>query len=433
MWDLTLPGYHYLGPGNKLDKGKPRNYNDFVAYIHDLGYGKIIEEGGNPYLMWSEADAEAYRKFTTDDYGGTLGKMFFGLKKKAWEYGLIDKFDKKRTMPRLDPSHGRKRLRYEDEDMTDSEDAPIIDTPIPGGEITSRAMGYMGSNHTKDTPVTQATATYGLPETHTTVIPYKAWGSLRAPRSYMSPAELSIRLTSINDIVKTSLTSVATDAPGYYNAKLGVNTHYTGGAYIGEGGAFPDTNDPGTSERPAWKEYWNKFYEFYQVLSCQYKITMHNPNKQGCDVIVGHGFDTFGPSGIAQTFPTGIVNFKHAIGWKDINFTIVKGHDDTNPSESWATIEGVYKPGQAKTNVQNDADHKAWTAVAAQPTLSEILRIFVWPSPMNVNTEATARYGINVEIETKLIVQFKDLATALKYPTGAAFTFPTSAVIPLSS
>lgn len=91
MIDLSLPGYKYLGPFNKLNKGQPTNANDLVAYIHDLGYGKIIQEGGNPYLMWSEADATAYNNFTTNDYGGALGKAFFGLKKILHDYGLLSK------------------------------------------------------------------------------------------------------------------------------------------------------------------------------------------------------------------------------------------------------------------------------------------------------------------------------------------------------
>lgn len=89
MWDLSLPGYKYLGPGNSLDKGSPESWNDLVAYIHDIEYGKIIEMGGNPYLLWSEADAKAYQQFTTEDYGGALGKAFFGLKSLAHKAGLI--------------------------------------------------------------------------------------------------------------------------------------------------------------------------------------------------------------------------------------------------------------------------------------------------------------------------------------------------------
>ena len=80
MWDLSLPGYKYLGPGNKLNKGRPENYNDLVSYLHDLGYGKIIEQGGNPYLQWSDADAAAYKQFKLTDYGGVIGKGYFGAK-----------------------------------------------------------------------------------------------------------------------------------------------------------------------------------------------------------------------------------------------------------------------------------------------------------------------------------------------------------------
>lgn len=91
MLDLSLPGYHYLGPGNNLFKGAPTSYNDWVAYMHDVRYGEIVKLGQNPYLLWSEADAQAYQQFAHSDYGGTLGKSFFGLKKLAHDFGLISK------------------------------------------------------------------------------------------------------------------------------------------------------------------------------------------------------------------------------------------------------------------------------------------------------------------------------------------------------
>ena len=64
MWDLTLPGYNYLGPFNKLNKGPPRSYNDLIAAIHDDHYDDIQNEGGNPYTMYNDADENAFERFS---------------------------------------------------------------------------------------------------------------------------------------------------------------------------------------------------------------------------------------------------------------------------------------------------------------------------------------------------------------------------------
>ena len=97
MPDLSLPGYKYLGPGNKIDKGVPTSYNDWVAFLHDLGYGEIIARGGNPYLTFSKADEVAIQRFDNSDWGGIIGKAVFQLKKKAHEAGLIPGSDNYRA------------------------------------------------------------------------------------------------------------------------------------------------------------------------------------------------------------------------------------------------------------------------------------------------------------------------------------------------
>ena len=110
MWDLSLPGYKYLGPGNSINKGKPTNYNDAVAYIHDLGYGELIQKGKNPYIHFSDADEQALKNFDFSSYGGILGKGYFALKKGAYKAGLIGHTDMS-WMGKT--SNERKRLRTE--------------------------------------------------------------------------------------------------------------------------------------------------------------------------------------------------------------------------------------------------------------------------------------------------------------------------------
>jgi len=81
--DLTLPGYRYLGPFNRLDKGPPQNVSDAAAREHDVAYERYIEEGLNPYFNYNEADEEFLEKVSREgDYGGRIATGLFNLKKR---------------------------------------------------------------------------------------------------------------------------------------------------------------------------------------------------------------------------------------------------------------------------------------------------------------------------------------------------------------
>ena len=138
MWDLTLPGYKYLGPFNSLDKGVPENLNDLTAWLHDLGYTAYQQKSGSKwsvYFVWNEADVIAYEKWQRGDYGGKIAKLAFGIKKMMNNQGLVPMRtqqlqdapiwnERKRQIEEYQsllnsPSHakmGNKRLRYTDED-----------------------------------------------------------------------------------------------------------------------------------------------------------------------------------------------------------------------------------------------------------------------------------------------------------------------------
>lgn len=144
MWDLSLPGYKYLGPGNKLDKGAPTDWNDWVAFVHDLGYGKIIEAGENPYIHFSDSDEEALANFDWSSYGGILAQGYFGFKKKLWQAGLIkkhndkqmswldDQLKKKAAQAAQATEAGRKALRGPPQEVTIDEGGDITDTEFDG-------------------------------------------------------------------------------------------------------------------------------------------------------------------------------------------------------------------------------------------------------------------------------------------------------------
>ena len=76
---MNLPGYNYLGPGNPLFNGPPRNYADRMSRKHDFAYSRL---GKQAYWRWSDADARYLNSIKNEkDYGAVLAKGYFGLKK----------------------------------------------------------------------------------------------------------------------------------------------------------------------------------------------------------------------------------------------------------------------------------------------------------------------------------------------------------------
>lgn len=69
----TLPGYKYLGPGNKLKAGKPVNKVDRIARIHDYEYNK----SRNKKQIFA-SDHKAIDRFKGES----------GFAARAGEYGL---------------------------------------------------------------------------------------------------------------------------------------------------------------------------------------------------------------------------------------------------------------------------------------------------------------------------------------------------------
>lgn len=78
--DWTVPGYNYLGPGNRLDDYPATNEDDAAALTHDKAYDEYISQGQDPYWNYNEADQEFLDKVGTT-YPGKLAWAIFQLKK----------------------------------------------------------------------------------------------------------------------------------------------------------------------------------------------------------------------------------------------------------------------------------------------------------------------------------------------------------------
>lgn len=454
MRDWSLPGYKYLGPGNPLNKGRPRNRNDAIAQLHDIAYQKIQEEGGNPYIQWSDADETARKDFSFEDYGGALGKTFFQFKKLAWQAGLINKHGK-RGGETLDPDDSRKRLRFvaptksegvrraikfggslpEAGTVSNSQPTATSDSSMPndgGGSGTDVGL--------KETPVDDPYVVHRGPPDYTFAsLPYmetynRAWVN-------MWGIDHAFRMTSVYD-------------PVIDNTVLNLN---------GVGGnvlvSTPRSPDPDTNRISSvrWYDYYATMYKYYHVLSCRYKIYIENMSNEPLwahmmfyndvlppqlatneDIMMWTGVRTqyLSPhaaavttdglitSGFINDLPNGDPNSRNDEddnGTAASNTYASSNMINYNNGKHSCVFAGEYRPGQFKREIINDAQVENWTTVNTNPLLSERLLIRLKPENPALNTASTTntsgdsiKYKFNVSLE--YLVEFKELDANLRWP-----------------
>lgn len=88
---FVLPGSKYIGPGNRMDKGKPVNEADANAYQHDIDYDNYLKKGHKAfdvYTGYSDADERLLKntKATTPEGLAVVAGM--GIKKGLNKLGL---------------------------------------------------------------------------------------------------------------------------------------------------------------------------------------------------------------------------------------------------------------------------------------------------------------------------------------------------------
>lgn len=340
-----------------------------------------------------------------------------------------------------------------------------IDTTGPvEPEQAARQAPSTGGNSgiSKETPISNyPSLTYGLQETHTTILPWTCWISAGG-LDKTTPAQLKIRMNAINDMLDVTTqanpaTGTAVSTKGFYNRPFNMD-----GRLVGDNdNIYPEDTGNGTTnanEKPQWSTYWEKIYDYYTVLGCEYEIILYNPQSQpmtkvfgfegktitgtdtytttplaipvmvgwyNTDIVVAKQFDTYTDAAGYTGNHMPLANYADVRYYKNIQWTPVKGG-------SKAVIRGTYKPGQAKRNIKNDGDAKTWTATGQAPNFKEILTLNFWNDPFynaqfvdgfsTDNSFAISNNGsnmwgcCNMEINLKYIVQFKDLKLQARYP-----------------
>jgi hypothetical protein len=277
---------------------------------------------------------------------------------------------------------------------------------------------------TSETPVSiPPTITYGLQDTHTTIIPSIFWlSAINLANSV--PLQISLRLNSFNDIIESLTgTIIAQDdafaTPSWCNKRAHDNT-ITTGSYANLL-SFPNAITTANEQRVWYRNYFAKLYQYYTVLGCEYEIVINNPRAGGRHAICAYSIQTEGVSN-ANRLPV-TTELEDMYGMKEIQYKNLQCRDNSM-QQQYQIIRGTYKPGTAKRDVSNDGDVKLWTQTAstATPTYKELLQMHFYQHPLshdNTTTNATG-WHLNIQFRMKYIVQYKQQASQIAFPLSTA-------------
>ena len=424
-YDLTLPGYNYLGPFNALDKGPPTSKSDAAALEHDKSKDY---ESPWAYLYYNDADEELLDKLKGQtDYGARIASTYFNWKKKT-----MPRMNKR---PNISPkSETSKRRRWYEDLIPQNtmESAGTSDNTEPASNLLALRSSNGGQSAVaNETPVTiPPTITYGFPDTWTCVMPLNLTFSLtiEGPRR---PGMLSVRMNSIYDCIANGSTSLYggevnnTSTFGSKFAASATTTAATNDSFILSSAG--STNFGSLGQQPAWRPFFSQRYSKYHVMGCQWDLNTRIVNEEasrtrqrGAIATMYHG---------RELPPIDGLTLMDMMYWKDLDQVeyLMPESAQTPLGANATSLSGRYKPGQHRREVREDEDAKTWTDTEAAPTLQENLAIYFCEAPLSwipLNDDQTSnRLIYNCTLTLKYIVQWKDLKLEWKYPTAATEDF----------
>lgn len=292
----------------------------------------------------------------------------------------------------------------------------------PPGETTTAMTVAGGTSNgiVRETPITRQISNFGLEDTHTAVLTQTSYVTIAFTNTTNQTEHLEVRLnTPVDWFVGPSITAPTAGsalANGLYNAvfpaqAVSLNTPLSWPAILRN---FP-TNHPNSGERPQWRQWFEKLYQYYVVLGLEYEITMYNPSTNANhDAVCAYYFDQFSAQNATSVHPNS-ATIAQMEQWPDANFVRIPSNGDGDMSKAYRVIKGYHKPGRIRHNVENDEDVRTWTKVGANPSLTEIMTLKFSKAWDNGYPSAQP---IMIRMDMRWIVQYKDLNPVFRWPSS---------------
>lgn len=182
---------------------------------------------------------------------------------------------------------------------------------------------------------------------------------------------------------------------------------------------------------PAFRSWYDKQYDSYHVIKTDWSIHLESTNNDDQkDVNVFMEYDAYTGSSTGNIIPTNR-NLRHYMKWPRVNkHTFGQyGNGMIEDKNAKRTFSGTWTPNTVMKNTKNDEDLKTWYTTGAEPSPTWVEQVVLLAMLDDMTSAPTPEQSLNMRVDCKWLVQFKDLKQFYRYMDDEATSASTTNLV----